>query len=101
MRIEKDEENKLLSRRSVLAVEENTSVTLSRKEAKNKVAKLLGVEEELVIVKRVFNKYGNSDTYVDCKVYESREALEKFAREHLIKRNTFEEPKEEGETVAQ
>lgn len=99
MRIEKDEENKLLSRRSVLAVEDDTSVTLSRKEAKTKVAKLLGVEEDLVIVKRVFNKYGSSKSYIDCKVYESKEALQKFAKEHLIKRNTFEEPKEEGETA--
>ncbi len=93
MKVVKLEDNPLLQRKSfVVSLEGRTP---KRKEAKEKVAKLLGVDEKLVIIKEIRTMFGGLETVVIGKVYDNEEVLKKFARPHLIKRNSFEEKKEE------
>ncbi len=96
MKILKDIENKLLDRRTVICATEG-SKTIKRSEAKKRLAKALGVDEDLVIIKKIHNRYGSNESIIEGKVYNNKEALKKYARPHLVKRNTFvEENKEEA-----
>ena len=93
MKVVKLEDNPLLQRKSFIVSLEGKTPKI--KEAKEKVAKLLGVDEKLIIIKEIRTVYGGLETIIVGKVYDNEDVLKKFARPHLIKRNTFEEKKEE------
>ena len=97
MEIIKNFENKLLNRRQIIAKEEVSKSTISRKEAKSSLAKLLKVNEDLIIIKEIKSVFGSREVIVEANVYDSKELLEKNARPHLIKRNLPKEEKKEGE----
>ncbi len=88
MQIVKQFENKLLSRNEVTAKLNEDGATISRADAKAKLAKALKVEENLIIVKEVKSHYGDASVSIIANVYESIEAMNKNAKEHLVKRNT-------------
>ena len=94
MEIVKQFENKLLSRTEVIAKLKGEGATISRADAKAKVAKALKVEENLIIVKEVKSHYGDANISIFANVYESIEAMNKNAREHLVKRNTVTKTEE-------
>lgn len=96
MEIKNKKENKLLGRKEVELFVENEGATLSRKEIKQKAAKLLKVEEANVVVENIDTHYGGGNIAVLVYVYEDEKALKGLTSEHILKRNTFEEPAEEG-----
>ncbi len=96
MEIIKNFENKLLNRKQVTAKIKVDGTTISRAEAKSKLAKALKVEEDLIIIKEIKSHFGSLDVIVEANVYDSKENLEKNARPHLIKRNNPQKT-EEGE----
>ena len=98
MKIIRETENKLLDRKTIVASTDSGS-TITRKDAKIQLAKKIGVSEDLIIIKDIYNKYGDSESIIEAKVYNSKESLEKYARPHLIKRNTFQEESSEEETT--
>lgn len=83
----KDFENKLLSRREVIAKLEVNKETLSRKDAKAQIAKALKVDEKLIIVKEIKTHFGSKLVQVTANIYENEKVMKITAREHLIKRN--------------
>ena len=87
MEIIENFENKLLNRKQITAKEKVSGTTLSRKDAKSKIAKALKVEEDLIIVKEIKSHFGSLDVIITANVYDSKDSLEKNARPHLIKRN--------------
>ncbi len=91
MKVLRDVENKLLRRRNVKVLVENDGPTPKRVELKEKIAKAFGVDVNLVIVKKAQTKFGSSDVIVDCKIYDDEEALKRYARPHLVKRNMIKE----------
>jgi ribosomal protein S24E len=97
MEIKKEFENKLLKRKELVIEMESDSSTISRKKAKEMIAKKLKVEENLIIVKKIKSKLGSLKVEIEVNVYETEDALKKFSREYLIKRNVFEQNKEEAE----
>ena len=87
MEIVKNNENKLLGRNEVTAKLTVEKATLSRADAKSKLAKALKVEEDLIIVKKIKSIFGSLDVVIEANIYDSKESLEKNARPHLVKRN--------------
>jgi len=96
MEIIKNFENKLLRRKQVIAKTEVSDKTISRKETKAQLAKLLKVKEDSIIIKEIKSHFGSKEVIIEANVYANNEELQKTARSHLIKRNTFEEKKVEG-----
>lgn len=96
MKITKKTENKLLDRIEVEAVLETDKATIKRVEAQKAIAKELKIDDSLVVVSKITNKFGNSKIEVVANVYNTEESLMKNARPHFIKRNR-PEVKAEGE----
>ena len=88
MEIVNNFENKLLNRKQVTAKLKVDKATLSRADAKSKLAKALKVEEDLIIIKEIKSEFGSLNVVIEANVYDSKKALEKNARPHLIKRNS-------------
>lgn len=100
MEIIKQVENKLLKRLEIECVFENNSSTLKREEVLKQISKKLKVDENLVIVNHIGNYFGSSQVRVKAKVYEDLNAKDKYARPHMIKRNSFEKSKDEEKQEA-
>ena len=96
MEIIENKENKLLGRKEIVAKLANTGSTPARADIKANIAKVLKVDENLVIVNEVSNYFGNSNIKIKAKVYDSKEVLEQNARPHMVKRNTAQAPAEEA-----
>lgn len=87
MEIVKNFENKLLGRNEVVAKLEVENTTLSRSAAKTQLAKILKVDEKLIIIKEILTSFGSKAVEVVANIYENEEVLNKTSRDHLIKRN--------------
>jgi len=87
MKVKSDFENKLLGRREVSIVVENSDSTITRVEAKAQVVKKFEAEEDLVIIELIKSHYGNGDVLVKASIYDNKETLEKVAAKHIAKRN--------------
>lgn len=86
------EENKLLERTEVKfkATHVNEG-TPQREEIRDKLASLMKVQKERVIVDSMQSEFGRMETYGYAKVYESKNAAMKYEREHILVRNKLKE----------
>ena len=92
MEIIENKENKLLGRKEIVAKLVNEGATPKRVEIKKALAKKLKVKEELVIVNKVSNYFGDNNVQIKAKVYDNIKSLELNARPYMIKRNHVEAP---------
>ncbi|MFA5452561.1 MAG: 30S ribosomal protein S24e [Candidatus Methanomethylophilaceae archaeon] len=58
----------------------------------DEIAKLMKVKKETVVLYNVDTVYGCGVSKGYAKVYESKEAAQKFEPEHLLKRNGIQKP---------
>jgi len=95
----KKQENKLLGRTEIKATitKDINSPTMKRIEVKKVIAKHLKVDEKFVVVNKITSYFGNNQLNVLAKIYNDEKSLKTNARPHMIKRNTIEVKKEEGE----
>lgn len=86
------DENKLLERTEVKfkATHVNDG-TPKREDIRDKIASLMKVQKERVIVDSMQSEFGRMETYGYAKVYESKEAAMKYEREHILVRNKLKE----------
>ena len=91
LKITQKEEKPLLSRMEGIA-EAKHKTTPSYAELKKEIASQLKTDENLIIIKRIAQKYGQASSEIKFKVYANIEALKKFER---IKEEKKEEPKAE------
>lgn len=91
MTITKKEYNPLFSREKIEAVI-IFETTPSYSEVKEEMAKQLGKDKELVVVKNVYQKYGQHKSNVNALIYSSKEAMDKF---ESVKKGKKEEKAEE------
>lgn len=79
--------NKTIRRREVLvSVHHAGRGTPSRREAASAISKLLGVGEDLVVIKRIEGEYGREASRIWANVYEDRADLERFEPKYLLAR---------------
>ncbi len=86
------EENQLLDRVEVTfkAVHANEG-TPQREVVREKLASLLKVGKERVIVDSMKSEFGRMETIGYAKVYKTKEAAMKYEREHILVRNKLKE----------
>lgn len=95
MKLLKEFDNKLLMRKEVEYLENSSPITISRQEAKAKIAKALDVDENLVVITKIGSQFGSQDVNIYGFVYENEEVLKKLTPEHIAKRNAAPAASEE------
>ncbi|MGM5482108.1 MAG: 30S ribosomal protein S24e [Nanobdellota archaeon] len=103
--ITKEKETPLLSRKRITAWAHHEKATPSRKEVLSQLAKKAKTKPELVIIKHIYTRFGETNMKIIAHVYKDRETLEKLERKNLIeknkpaeKENSKEEKTEQEET---
>jgi len=93
IKIASEYDNKLLDRKEyIIEIKHPGQSTPSRYSVRSRMASMLGVPIELVIVRSLSTRYGTNLTVGRVHVYKSAEAV-KIEPEYIIRRNA---PKEKG-----
>lgn len=93
--ITKKDSKPLLKRTEVTGRIGFEGATPSRKEVVAAVSKAMNAKKDVIIVRKVTMKYGEQAAELLAYVYDNRKSLEALEQEFSIKKNTFEEKKEE------
>jgi len=81
--IVKQEHKPLVERTEVLIKIENFKATPSRKEVEEISSELLKKPKELIVIRRIHQKFGKAEALATIYVYDNKEALEKFGRKKV------------------
>ena len=86
------EQNKLLERTEVRFKAAHASEGTPQRDAvREKLASMLKVAKERVIVDSMRSEFGRMETIGYAKVYDTKEAAVKYEREHILVRNKLKE----------
>ena len=99
MELVKEREMKLLSRKRLALVIENKGVTPSRQELINQVAEKFKVKPGLVVIKHIYQQFGQNMTKLIVHIYEDEKKMKMFEHANLLKKHekkVVEAPKEEA-----
>jgi len=87
LKIEKQEEKKLVERLEIRAKATAFQATPSNAQVQEELAKQLGKPAELIVLKHIYQEFGSSEADILAYVYNTPESLKKF------------EPKKRGKTA--
>ena len=90
LQIKKQRETPLLSRNRVTLMMEYEGATPSRLEFRKMVSKQLKAPEDLVIIKHIYTRFGQSKAKVIAHVYNDKKDMEKIEEEYLLKKHQKE-----------
>ncbi len=80
--------NKLLGRKEVfLVIDHITSGTPSRQTIREFIAKIYGVDINLVVVKEIKSEYGRGRSKAHIHIYDNFERLKLLEPKHILRRN--------------
>jgi len=79
--------NKLLDRTEVHFIVTADAETPKRLDVKSKLAAMINHDENLVVIKGLFQNTGSKTSKGIAHVYKSKETMERLEPEHLLKRN--------------
>lgn len=86
------DENQLLERTEVrFKATHLKEGTPQREEVRDKIASLMKVQKERVIVDSMQSEFGKMETFGYAKVYKTKDAAMKYEREHILVRNKLKE----------
>lgn len=94
IKIIEDKNNALLNRREVNFVVTFKGPTPPRNDVKNKMAAMLNVPVELVIIQKMENEFGKQEALGYAKIYEDASRMKEIERESVLVRNAL--PEETG-----
>ncbi|MBW3023249.1 hypothetical protein KY308_04040 [Candidatus Woesearchaeota archaeon] len=86
----------LLSRTRVQLKAEFDKATPKRDDIRKEVAKKVGSDEKLTIVKHIYTQFGNREAKVIAHIYKKEEDMRRIEDKPAVKRNVKEEPKAEA-----
>ncbi len=89
--ITEDKNNALLNRRELKFDATFEGSTPSRIDVKSKIAAMLNVPLELVILQKFENSYGMSAANGYAKIYEDADRMKVVEKEYVLKRNELPE----------
>jgi small subunit ribosomal protein S24e len=92
-----EKNNPLLNRREIIFRVTYDDATPSRKSIVDRLAATLNSKQGLVIVDNIKTEFGKRESIGYAKLYDSVERVNELERTHIIKRNIFENVKNEGE----
>jgi len=94
LEITENNSNPLLHRQELqMVIKHDTNATPRRKEVIKNLSKTLKAKINLIIIDKLNNKYGKSETHGYAKIYSSSEALKKIETKPSIARHNFKEEK--------
>ena len=96
LKIDKRTENELLKRTEVEFSVASQGATPSRKEIRSSLQQSLKVDEELIVIDRVDNRYGTTNAKGRAIVYNDKAGL-KMAQSHKMRRDRGEKGREKKE----
>jgi ribosomal protein S24E len=97
--ITEKKEQPLLSRQEVLGKLTFSGVTPSKKVFRKELAKKVGVNEELLVLKKIEMIYGHQAAYFNAMIYKKKEDLQLIEAKATLKKNfgtKEEKPAEEN-----
>jgi len=94
-KIEKKESKPLVEREEISMKITNTKATPSNGQALEALAKLTNKAKELIIIKKIHQKFGMREAIVHAYIYNSEEAKKKFEKKKKSKKEKPEEKAEE------
>ncbi len=100
VKVLKKEESKFFPRVEAVFEIEYAGKTPSRQEISSEIAKTLGQDEKLVIIKKIKSKYGEQVCVVEANIYLDEKAMKDIENEYILKRNnklSEEKPEEKKE----
>ncbi|MBT5021667.1 hypothetical protein HOK51_05040 [Candidatus Woesearchaeota archaeon] len=100
LKILKERDTPLLSRKRITAMIDFKGSTPSRAEIRASISKKLGSEKELTIIKHIYPRFGSSKAKVIAHIYSEKEEMNSVEPEYLIKKHKVEAPKEEAPAKA-
>ncbi|HIP66778.1 MAG TPA: 30S ribosomal protein S24e [Candidatus Nanopusillus sp.] len=81
-------ENKLLNREEIYAVVEHPNgATPKREEIRKRLAAMLGVTENLIVVQKILSMYGLPISRVWAHIYKDEAILKRLEPKYLLRRN--------------
>lgn len=95
IKIIKDKKNALLNRRELELKVTFDGATPSRTDVKGKLAAMLTVPLELVIVQKMDNEFGRQELKGYVKIYEGEARMKQVEEAYVLERN--KQPEEEAE----
>ncbi len=82
------EENKLLDREElIILIEHRNSATPNRTELRQKLSAMLGIDEKLIVIRKILSEYGKQRSKAFVNVYKSEEIRNKLEPKYILKRN--------------
>ncbi|MEM2131593.1 MAG: hypothetical protein QXM96_03020 [Candidatus Woesearchaeota archaeon] len=84
LKVQKEKELKLLSRKRVSIEVENTGATPSRLDLLKEISKKFNHPEDLIVIKHIYTKFGEGKTKVIAHLYDDKEKMNKFELKKLI-----------------
>jgi small subunit ribosomal protein S24e len=97
IKINEDTHNPLLNRRKIDFTTTFDGATPSRNEIKNKLAAMMDISPELIVVQDIDNQYGKKEARGYAKIYDDANTLKSVECNYIIERN---KPPEETESEA-
>jgi len=103
MKIEINEKREvpLLSRMRVQATAVFEKETPSRDEIRKSLSSMLNADENLLIIKHIYTKFGKREAKVIAHLYKNLDDLKRIEEAHLLKKHFKEEKKAEGAPPAE
>ncbi|MEZ5335472.1 MAG: 30S ribosomal protein S24e [Methanolobus sp.] len=92
IKIIKDKNNALLNRRELNLTVTFDGATPSRNDVKDKLAAMLTVPLELVIVQNMENEFGKQEIKAYVKIYEDEARMKQVEEAYVLERNKLPEP---------
>jgi small subunit ribosomal protein S24e len=90
----KEKETPLLSRKRVTAMLTYSGTTPSRLQLAGELAKKLNVSKDLLVIRHIYNSFGNEKSKVIVNIYKDKKIMEQLELKKLIAKHS---KKAEGE----
>ena len=98
-KIEKQEQKPLVEREEIIMKVTQTEATPSNAQVQEALAKLTSKAKELIVIKKIHQKFGMREALVYAYIYNSEETKNKFERKKKVKKEKKEEVREEKKEV--
>lgn len=99
--IQKQRETPLLARKRVTAIAHYEGTTPSRIQIRKEIASKVKSDEDLVIIRHIYTKFGSRDAKIIAHVYNDKAMVEKLEGKKLIDKHSGKKAEKKEEKAAE
>lgn len=86
-----EKKNKLFDRTEyIIQVEHPKEKTPTREEAKEKIAEMLNVDKNKLVIKKIVSKYGLPYSFIYARVYDNIDTAKRVELKQILRRNNLQ-----------